>query len=409
MRASLERLFRVVALGAQEPIYANVRLSSDADGVRLLGVGVDTTLTVRLPAAKAYGEPMSFLLDFKKLKGVVESLKTTEASLWRTGRIESGEFKCSMQTYSTERFDALSIVQAIGAKPELGDFTVRLQALKEQIEQVIFAVPRRDGVFVVPSILLESTADTLRLVATDGFSIAISETPANCGEFSYTMPKPLCELITKMEGDEVSIVDTSEPSIFYVSTELELLTDGKTHSKFPPYQKVIPAPGIFPTSITFSAAALVTALERMRPSCDPKEPGVMFTVEENGTSMHLYGTHTSEQANGDSVKNVAHDDVEATVIGCANRVKLNLDRLLPFLKRVSSYSVTLYIRDSAQVLDFHANGGTQQKPVYRLLSMPMRLDAEDGITPAEQAAQDAGVAERAAAKAAAAKTAAATA
>lgn len=188
LKNSLRQLDGVVANKAQEPAYANVRLTADETGVKLLGVGRDQTLTIKLPVGRAYGQIAPLLLDYAKLKSVVKNIKTVEASLTQDGVLEADNFKCSIETCQRlDHFNALRVVQAIGDQPDkelVPGYMLMLPELKEQIEQVIFAVPPPGGKFEVPSILIESTPDAFRLVATDGHVLAISSVAANLGEFA---------------------------------------------------------------------------------------------------------------------------------------------------------------------------------------------------------------------------------
>lgn len=377
LQKRLGQLAAVVARKAQEPVYGNVKLSSDAAGaVTLQGVDIDSTLTVKLATATADAAG-SILLEYKKLNSIVQSFRAKEATITfeneQSASISSNKFNGVVQGSPTAKFSELAVVQAIGEKPELGGYLFGLPGLKEQIEQVAFAIPAPDGKFVVPSVLLESTADTLRMVATDGFSMAISSVPANLGDFSYTLPKPLIELLLKLDGGPtVTIVDTE--TAFYVSTELELLTYSKTHSEFPPYSRVIPAAGTYPTTVTIKEQGdILASLGSIRPLCDEKEPGVKFTVAENGKSIELHAIHAAAQATGDAFTNVADDEIDAETTGAANVFKLNIDRLIPFLSR-ATFPVNVIAKDGTKIVDFHANGGTQDKPVYRFLMMPMRME-----------------------------------
>jgi len=372
MQRCLNRLSAVACRKAQEPIYGNIRLSSDESGVvRLLGVDIDSTLTVMLPTAKWYGPVRAVCLEYKQLQNLVKGLKTKEASITfvdESATISSGAFKCNIQTYPVAKFSDLTVVQVISEKPDIGGFSIGLLGLKEQIEQVTFAIPSPDGKFPVPVGLLESTSDTLRMVATDGYSIAIADSAANLGEFSYTLPKPLLKMISKLDGGTtVNIVDNE--TAFYVETDLELLTYPKTHFDFPPYRRVIPALGTFPTRIFVDACALANALKRLLPNADEEEPGVMFTVAENGKNLELHATDNVLQATGDVFARESRDAIPAEVVGSPNHFTLNLKKLLPFLDRIEG-QIELVCRDAFHVIDMHANGGT-----YRFLQMPLREGA----------------------------------
>jgi DNA polymerase III sliding clamp (beta) subunit (PCNA family) len=381
LQKRLGQLSAVVARKAQEPLYGNVRLSADAAGiVTLQGIDIDSTLTVKLPAASADGAG-TILLEYKKLNTVVQSIKAKEAFISftdeKSATISHTKFKGTMQGSPCGLFEQLSVVQAINDKPELGGYTIGLPGLKEQIEQVIFAVPPPDGKFVVPSIMVESTPDTLRLVSANAHSLALTYLPANLGEFAFTMPKPLIEIIQKLDGGPTVTISDTENG-FYLQTELELVTYAKTHSEFPPYQKVIPKIGASPSvAVLKDKEALVAALKSIKPFCDGKEPGVKFQVNFNPNNaqsvIELYAEHVSEQTAGDSFTDTANDTLDAEVSGQSNAFKFNIDKLSPFLDR-AVFPVTVYSSDERHVIDIHSNGGTPEKPSYRYLLMPMKYE-----------------------------------
>jgi DNA polymerase III sliding clamp (beta) subunit (PCNA family) len=386
MQACLDKLSGVVARRSQEIVYGNVLLSSDDFGiVRLLGIDFDTTLTVMVPNAKGFGPAVALCLAYKELKDVVKSLKTNEASLTLAdgqAEITAGDFKCNLDaSYPPQMVADLRVVQNIAEKPEFCGYTLSLPGLKEQIEQVAFAIPESSGTFVVPSVLLESTDEVLRLVAVDGFVMAISSVAANLGEFAFTLPKLLTDLLSKMSGQTVTIFETENN--FYIETELELLTYPKTRQQFPPYQKVLPTIGTHKTQITVNSSAFLSALKRLRTNADPKEPAAIFSVFENGTNLSLYAQYVQKRTNGEAFKREGNDTVTADVTGPAAHFKLNIDRLLPFLERASG-DICMFVLDHRHVIDMHAHGGTQELPVFRFLQLPMRL--EDAVlTPAELA------------------------
>lgn len=376
LQKRLGQLSAVVARKAQEPLYGNVRLSSDALGaVTLQGIDIDSTMTVKLPGASADGCG-TVLLEYKKLNTVVQSIKAKEAFISftdeKSASISYAKFKGTMQGSNVGLFEQLAVVQSITEKPELGGFVLGLPGLKEQIEQVGFAIPAPDGKFVVPSALLESTADTLRLVATNGFAIAVSSLAANLGEFSFTLPKPLLEIITKLDGGPTVTISDTENG-FYIQTELELVTYAKTHSEFPPYQKVIPQLGsATSTAVLKDKEAFQTALKTVKPFCDGAEPGVKFSFAA-GTHIALYAQHVSEQTSGDAFTDIAEDTLEAEATGADIAFRLNIDRLAPFIDR-ATFPVTVNAISFRGVIDIHANGGTPEKPTYRFLMMPMKLE-----------------------------------
>jgi DNA polymerase-3 subunit beta len=374
LQKRLSALAAVVGRKAQEPVYRNVRIFTDEGFVKLTAIDIDNTLTVKLPGAKADG-PINFLTEYDKFSKIVQPFTLKEAAISyeneQVATLTSGKKKYTLKGNPTAQFMELPVVVAIADRPAIGGFTLGLPGLKEQIEQVLFAVPPPDGKFVVPSALLESTADTLRLVTTDGVRLVIASIPANLGEFSFTVPKPALELVQKLDGgSSVTIVETE--GVFFFSTELEVLTYSKTHSEFPAYGRVIPAPGSYPTAITLNEKdPIVRALASMNPVCDDEKPAVRFSVDENGKVLTLQAVHAESTTKEDVFTNTGFDELDANTVGAASVMKLDIKMLAPFLER-ATFPITIMAKSESSIVDIHANGGTQDKPTYRFLIMPMR-------------------------------------
>jgi hypothetical protein len=119
------------------------------------------------------------------------------------------------------------------------------------------------------------------------------------------------------------------------------------------------------TAILNDKAAVLAALDSMMPLCNSEEPGVKFVVSESD-GIRLLAEHASE---------TGECQIAAAVDGPAVTFKLNIARLLPFLKR-AVFPLSIFALDDRHCIDFHANGG------YRFLLMPMKMVAEqvaDGV------------------------------
>jgi DNA polymerase III sliding clamp (beta) subunit (PCNA family) len=237
----------------------------------------------------------------------------------------------------------------------------------------VFSLPSADGKFVCASLLVESTPDTLRLVATDGTMMPISSAPANIGTFKFTMPKLLVELVKILNGGTVATVSETEGT-FYIETELELLTYNKNHSVFPPYERIVPVPGYNTTSIVLPAS-VVNDLDLVSEGCneDDDEPGIVFSVDGNGKDLKLTAVNTQKLATGDVFMDAADNHTDVTSIGEALTVRVNYKKISEFIKR-ASFPVTMYAKGPQGIIDFHAKGSTPEKPTYRFLLMPMRYE-----------------------------------
>lgn len=375
LKQRLGQLGQVVARKSQEALYRNIRLFTDADGlVSMQGIDIDTTMTLKLAKAKA-DAAVNVLLEYSILNETVPHLTDKVVFIDIKGETEavlsSGKFKARLKTFPTTAFTELPLVQGIAEKPEIGGYAFGLPGLKDQIDLVDFAVPAAEGKHVVASALLRATLTDFSVVATDGVVLAISTVPSDLGEFSFTMPKPALELIKKMDGGgKITISDTE--GAFFLETETELITYNKTHAEFPHYETIVPKPGAYPVALTFKdKAELVSTLTRIKPFCFDKEhPAVNFEFDGTDT-VSLIAVKEETLATGNVYTDMSTDNVTVEGTGGAAKIKLDIKKVLPFFER-ATFPVVLKLAGGTKIADIHGNGGTNEKPTYRFLIMPMR-------------------------------------
>lgn len=386
LQKRIAQLGILVSKKANEKVYAHVRVFTENEKVRVTGIDIDSSLTVTIKEAKADGQ-FDIVVPYDRLSGAVALLPNPKGvvklsyddkskATISAPKLKRGIFSAVMPTFPVEKFVELNVVQAIGNRPELGGFEIGLPGLKEQIDQVDFVIPAADGKFTTSVAQIESTADAFRLVATDGVRLAMSETPANLGEFITLISKSALALVTKLDGGSTVTIYEGD-GLFYFVTELETLTYSRTHGEFPPYQTVLPNLDMkYPTVITIKDAGqkedLLQSLRRCKPFADSEKPGAKFIIEENGTLLHLDVVHNEQgTAEGSVFTNMAADEVEVDSKGAAASVKMDIDLLLPFLER-AKVPFTMFIKGETALVEYHANGVVAGRPAYRFLQMPMR-------------------------------------
>lgn len=377
LKARLAELGQVVARKSEEALYRNLRVFTDADGiVNLQGIDIDTTMTLKLPAAQADGA-INVLVDFKLLNEVVPNLTDAQAAIAIKGETEavltSGKFRGRLTTYPTEKFLELPLVQGIAEKPAFGGVVFGLPGLKEQIDLVDFAIPAAEGRHVVASALIESTDVAMNLVATTGFVIAVSTTPSQLGAFSFVVPKPALDLVKKLDGGTTITISETEGAFFF-QTELELVTYNKTHSEFPDVKRVIPKEPLTKVITITSKDELLATIARVKPYCvtttEGKEKPINVEYDGEG-SVSLVAVREDKAATGDTYTDMGFDSIAVAGSGGAFKIKLDINKFLPFVER-APFPITMHVTSAAKVVDFHGNGSTFQNPLYRLLVMPMR-------------------------------------
>lgn len=379
LKARLAQLGAVIAKKSAEPTYSLLRIFTEGGQVKLSGVDIDSSLTV-IVKGEAAGD-VNFTVNFPKLNGLINSMSASEISVEYVegdenyvsvsappkGTRKKGQ-SAKLKAEDTAAFMKLSMVGIISECPSLDGISIGLPGFKEQIEQVQFAISKKEGKHVPTVAKVESDETSFRLVATDGYRIAISERPANLGKFEYTISEPSLELVKKLNGENLTVYDS--PATYYFVTDVELLTCGKTHGEFPPYNRVVPKNDAPKTTVVLAdKAALKEALQFVRQTADPENPGV--NVKTTADSLEFGSAHEESRTDKSVFRNMAEDEVPATVTGAPGSTKFDIDKAAPFFDR-ATFPVTLLMNEATSVLDFHANGGTPEKPVYRFLLMPMR-------------------------------------
>lgn len=382
-------LLSTVAKKSQEALYRNIRVFTDENGiVNLQSIDIDTTMTLKLPAAKADGK-VNLLLDYTVFGQIVQA--TPDSS--KTVEIESedetdatlftDELKAQLTTYPTEKFTELPIVAGIAEKPAFGGYVFGLPGLRDQIEAVEFAVPASEGRHVVASALLQSTGKELSLIGTTGIVLTMSTIPSALGEFSFTVPKSALEIIKKLEGGKDVTISETEGAFFF-ETETELVTYNKTHAEFPPYQAILPKPGDAATVITFKEKdQLIAKLNRIKPLCsslaDEKSVPVNMSYDGKGAVAFLASKEEKSATIGSLFRDLACDDLAVEGTGPAILIRFDISMMLPFFER-ATFPISMYLKSNHNIADMHAASGTPEKPTYRHLLMPMRFNSGEGIT-----------------------------
>lgn len=400
MQLKLAQLALVVGKKSQEVLFRCIHIYTEGDKVYLQGADVDTTITLRLLKATVQ-EAGSVLTELETLIPLITprrsdfKFETLEGEQQAVITNMVGKARAVVLTRPAADFVALNVVTGIASKDAAalnGIHTFGLPGLKEQIEQVEFAIPTAGGKFVTPVVLVENSEANkeLKLVATDGHVMAITNRPAPDlgGDFRLIIAEPLLALVKRLEGgtdkDTGSKVRISETeNAFFVETDTELVTYNKTHGEFPPYEKIIPKIGSQTTTIVLSDKdAFVEMLGTLNPQCSDKEmPRIEFHVSSDGTEVTCVATREEKKADGNAYFDMGdHVLVSKSEGKLPNSISLDGKLLLPFVQ-AATFPLTVHLTTSVGVVDMHVAGGSKEKPTYRYLIMPMRgITGETGYS-----------------------------
>lgn len=213
---------------------ATVKVDADADGAVLVSGRLLADVVKVLPARKP-------------VKVVVEGARLV---------VTAGSARYSLPIMPVEDYPELPAFPSVAGTVAAEEFAVA-------VNQVALALTRDDAQPVLTGIRVETTEDTLTLVATDRYRLALREV-----SWSPDAPEPLEVLVpgkTMVEASRVS--DTGavglclSESLFGVSRVGWETTTRVLDAQFPTYRKLIPES--FTTTARVDAADLVAAVKRM--------------------------------------------------------------------------------------------------------------------------------------------------
>lgn len=360
--------------GAME-VFKYVRLYKENGLVKVLAMGISSTLTVTLAAATADGD-VNVLLPYDKVAAIASAITAKETNIdvaddgvratIRAGRLKVAE----LDTFP------LSNLPSFLEQPTSSLAALGLPGFQAQIASIIYAVPEQSGKFTVSVAKLESTSGTpatettpavpgeLRLIATDGFRLVISKVPQQLGEFALTLPKTALEKIARLEGGpsgNITIAPTD--SGFYFYTDTEVLSINSTAGEFPPYSRIIPQGDPTTTIVIESTKELLSIINQTKPLADAEKPVLTFSASEGILAVEA-ATKKAATTSGE-MRFVGNADMDAKVTGAASDFSLDILLLLPFLEKVQDTPVVINVKSNTTIVDFHGANGQ-----VRFLQMP---------------------------------------
>lgn len=268
---------RAVASRAQLPILSHILIEAKTDGLTLSATDLEIGMKVRVPAkvekegkvavpAKMFEEFLSSLNPGKinlELKG--ESLSVSSPGY-------SGKF----QTIGAEEFPAITPIV-----PEAEICRIDPKVLAHSVAQVVFASAKDSLRPVLTGVLWEVGKKKVRLVATDGFRLAVEEisTETNVDQLSLLVPSRVVMEVVRLAGETpISIGHLKESNqISFVIGETQIVSQ-LLSGNFPDYQKILPSE--FETEITFAKDELLQAVKAAHIFARDNSNMVRWQVEE---------------------------------------------------------------------------------------------------------------------------------
>jgi DNA polymerase-3 subunit beta len=353
----LQAVIGVVERRQTMPILANVLLS--AKGGRLAVTATDLEVELVATSEVDVQRNGEVTVPGRKLLDICRALpEGAEITLTLDGERMSVRARKSRFTLSTLPASEFPTVDEINGQQSL---KVPQKDFKRLLEKTHFSMAQQDVRYYLNGLLLETSAKSLRSVATDGHRLALCDVElpegAKSGQQVIVPRKGVLEL-QRILGHEEQILDLAI-GINHIRVQIGDIrfTSKLIDGRFPEYSRVIPSDP--PRVVTAVRDDLRLALQRAAILSNEKYRGIRFAVKPNLLTIQ---SHNPEQEE-------AEEEVEVTYEGEELEIGFNVNYLMDALAAVEGPEVQVCLTDgnSSCLIRSSADSGA------RFVVMPMRL------------------------------------
>jgi DNA polymerase-3 subunit beta len=353
----LQAVIGVVERRQTMPILANVLLVAQDGQLSITA----TDLEVELVASGEVDveSPGEVTVPGRKLLDICRALpENASVAISQTGEkvtIKSGRSRFTLTTLPAAEFPTVEDINADDAL-ELPQSTV--QTL---LEKTHFSMAQQDVRYYLNGLLIETSSEYLRAVATDGHRLALCQVALEAGkkmpEKQVIVPrKGVLELQRLMSGEGGL---TLELGTNHIRIQLEGIrfTSKLIDGRFPEYDRVIPKDTS--NELVADRQLLKSALQRTSILSNEKYRGIRLIIKEGAIMLQAHNPEQEE----------AEDEMEVTYSGDDIEIGFNVTYLLDALGAIESDEITLSVLDGNSSCLLREPGNDDCKYVV----MPMRL------------------------------------
>ena len=235
---------RVVPTKSTLPVLSNVLVAAREVELQLAATNLELAVAHRVPASVSHpGEitlPARLLADYVALLDHGQKVALDLNEKTHKVHLACGRYEANIAGIDAEDFPPIPSVSG-GVS-----FQIAAPALKEAINQVVFAAAPDDTRPVLAGVLMRLGAGSLTLAAADGFRLAVRsiDLPEGAPDLQMIVPaRTLAEvarLLPSDDDEEVSISTTQGGNQVYFAFGKTEVTSRLIDGQFPDYQRIIP-------------------------------------------------------------------------------------------------------------------------------------------------------------------------
>ena len=365
MKFKSERDLLVEALSAASRVVATRLIGASSgillslNGNQLTVTGTDLDITIRTNVDVIGIEDGAAVVPARLIVDAVRSLEAGAVTI--TSHDENVEVSLGRAKFSLRTF---SVMDYPNLPPVTGNTTtIAAQDLTQGLNQVVRAAANDDARPLLTGVLFTHDNNTLRLIATDSYRLAVRDVPGVSGiggtQDLLVPARALQELqraASSLASDaEIGVILTDAEICFIVgaSTIASRLIDGN----YPSVLQLIPAS--YPNQLRIAKDTLLTSLKRAKLLAKDSTSSVRLTMKEKTVEIRTQSIDTGD----------IEDNVDADYQGEEITIAFNPSFLIDGIEAVVGDEVMLEMSDAVRPAMVHGVEDVR----FRYLLMPVRV------------------------------------
>ncbi|MFC3861949.1 DNA polymerase III subunit beta [Deinococcus antarcticus] len=294
LNEGLSLLERVIPSRSSNPLLTSLKVEATEAGLTLSGTNLEIDLSCFVPAEVQ--NPQNFVVPAHLFAQIVRNLGGELVELEITGQelsVRSGGSDFKLQTGDIDAYPPLTF-------PNHADVSLNAEELSRAFASVRYAASNEAFQAVFRGIKLEHHGATARVVASDGYRVAIRDFPASGDGRNLIIPaRSVDELIRVLRDGESRF--TYGEGMLTVTTDRVRMNLKLLDGDFPDYERVIPKD--IKLQVTLPATALKEAVNRVAVLADKNANNrVEFLVSEGKLKLAAEGDYGRAQDTLDVVQ-----------------------------------------------------------------------------------------------------------
>jgi DNA polymerase-3 subunit beta len=316
------------------PILGNVLVKSSGGDLSLTATDLEIEMVASVAADSS--EDFQTTIPARKLLDICKALPDGSTITFSIDEnrisLTSARSRFTLASLPARDFPGLDEIE------ELQSFSIPQNQFKGLFDKTSFAMAQQDVRYYLNGILMELSAGKIKLVATDGHRLALSEVELDTGveaDKQIIIPrKAVLELSRLLEASDSSAKCILSQNHLRVETGRLVFTTKLIDGKFPDYQRVIPVDGN--KTMEVERDTLKQSMSRIAILSNEKYRGIRLTLSSGNLSIQA---NNPDQEEAEEELQVNYDEAEM-------EIGFNVTYLIDVLNVLNSEKVQIKLKDS---------------------------------------------------------------